>query len=216
MGTGENMIYLKTESKIQIKNESVKLRELATVLCKDRKNRKRMEEIEIFRFQKDMNRRQIIGILWIIQKLQEEFPNIEVIPLGPTDVIVEYIPPVSPMPLLSSHFFENTKIVFISLISFFGGAFSIMAFHNDIGISSLFSTIYSSLTGETGNQYTILEISYSIGLALGIILFFNHIGKKKITKDPTPIEVAMRLYENDVNTALADSYDRKRGKIDVH
>ena len=47
-----------------------------------------------------------------------------------------------------------------------------------------------------------LEVSYSVGLAAGIILFFNHVGGRRLTKDPTPSEVAMRNYEEDVDKAL--------------
>lgn len=47
-----------------------------------------------------------------------------------------------------------------------------------------------------------LEVSYSIGLAAGIIVFFNHVGGRRITKDPTPIEVSIRNYEEDVDKAL--------------
>ena len=60
-----------------------------------------------------------------------------------------------------------------------------------------------------------LEVSYSIGLAAGIIVFFNHIGGRRITKDPTPIEVEMRVYEKDVNDALIETADREGKTIDV-
>jgi stage V sporulation protein AA len=43
-------------------------------------------------------------------------------------------------------------------------------------------------------------------------VFFNHIGGRRITKDPTPIEVEMRTYERDVNTALIETAGRE-GKV---
>jgi stage V sporulation protein AA len=50
----------------------------------------------------------------------------------------------------------------------------------------------------------IIAVPYSIGLGLGIIVFYNHFFSRKITDDPTPIEVEMELYENDVTDALVD------------
>ena len=47
-----------------------------------------------------------------------------------------------------------------------------------------------------------VKISYSIGLAGGIIVFYNHLGRRRYKKDPTPLEVEMRLYEQDINTAI--------------
>ena len=71
------------------------------------------------------------------------------------------------------------------------------------------------VAGTPAKGINILEISYSIGLAIGIIVFFNHIGGRRITKDPTPIEVEMRIYETDVNTALIETSDRQGDTIDV-
>ena len=69
--------------------------------------------------------------------------------------------------------------------------------------------------GYPSDGYSILEVSYSVGLAVGIILFFNHVGGRRLTKDPTPIEVEMRTYETDVNKALIETADREGKSIDV-
>ena len=103
----------------------------------------------------------------------------------------------------------------VSLVSFFGTAFTIMAFHVDVQIRNVFAIIYQIILGKESTGVTILEISYSVGLAAGIILFFNHIGGRRITKDPTPIEVAMRKYEEDVDMALIATADREGKTIDA-
>lgn len=47
-----------------------------------------------------------------------------------------------------------------------------------------------------------------------MIFFFNHFGKGKITQDPTPMEVQMRVYEDDVNkTLIAQKYREGKKKI---
>ena len=103
-------------------------------------------------------------------------------------------------------------MVIVALVSFCGTAFTIMAFHVDVQIRTVFGIIYQVIRGNESTWITVLEISYSIGLAAGIILFFNHIGGRRITKDPTPIEVAMRNYEEDVDKALIATADRE-GKV---
>lgn len=55
----------------------------------------------------------------------------------------------------------------------------------------------------------VLEICFCIGLAIGIMVFYNHVGTKKITDDPTPIQVAMRKYEQDVDTTYIETSSRK-------
>ena len=68
---------------------------------------------------------------------------------------------------------------------------------------------------EAPGPINILEISYSVGLFLGIVVFFNHIGGRRLTKDPTPIEVAMRNYEEDVDRALIASAEREGRELSV-
>ena len=131
--------------------------------------------------------------------------------IGETEVVVEKVRAQKQLGVP-----EWIKIAFVSLICFFGTAFTIMAFHNDIGINKVFEKIYEMVSGKPSDGFTILEVAYSIGLAMGIILFFNHIGGRRITKDPTPIEVEMRIYEDDVNNALVETADREGKTIDVN
>ncbi len=90
-----------------------------------------------------------------------------------------------------------------------------MTFNNDVGVNEVFQEIYRLVTGEASDGYTILECSYSIGLTVGILVFYNHFGGKKITTDPTPVEVEMRLYEDDINTTLIEGVNRKDKHIEV-
>jgi stage V sporulation protein AA len=58
-------------------------------------------------------------------------------------------------------------------------------------------------------------VGFCIGLAAGIMIFYNHIGQKKITDDPTPIQVAMRKYEQDIDTTYIEASGREGSSIDV-
>ena len=107
------------------------------------------------------------------------------------------------------------KTAIICLILFFGVGFSIMSFNNDVSIDDMFSKISKQFTGDKEQGRKILEYCYSIGLGVGIIIFYNHFGPKKLTKDPTPIEVEMRKYERDINQTLIDGHNRDDGKVDV-
>ena len=106
-------------------------------------------------------------------------------------------------------------MIFVSLISFFGTGFTIMAFHNDIGILGIFDQITEMVMVESKIGILVLQISYSIGLGVGIIIFFNHIGKRRLTHDPTPIEVSMCSYEDEVNHTLTEVWEREGNSIDA-
>ena len=90
-----------------------------------------------------------------------------------------------------------------------------MSFNNDVNVTTLFGQLYQWATGEQSTGFTILELTYSIGVSVGILVFFNHFGKKRFSVDPTPIEVEMRKYETDVNQALTETADREKKTLDV-
>ena len=82
-------------------------------------------------------------------------------------------------------------------------------------MTKMFGQIYELVTGTKSDGFTVLEFTYSIGIAIGILTFFNHFGKRRFSVDPTPIEVEMRLYENDLQTTLIENISRKEQELDV-
>lgn len=107
------------------------------------------------------------------------------------------------------------KAVFVALLTFAGSAFAIMAFNNDASVSDLFAQVYEFVMGSKSDGFTIMEASYSVGITVGILVFFNHFGKKRFTVDPTPLEVQMRVYENEIQTTLVENASRKGAEMDV-
>jgi len=55
------------------------------------------------------------------------------------------------------------------------------------------------LTGEEVEHPFWIQIPYSIGLGVGMILFFNHLFKKRINEEPSPLEVEMFKYQQDLD-----------------
>lgn len=210
MSTSNATIYLKAEQNVELQKPEVCVKDIGSLTCSDSHILAKARSIRLWQFQEGASKRQVISILRVIEEIEKACPGVSVESLGESDVLVEWIS-------VDRHkgFVQWCKLAFVSLISFFGTAFTIMAFHNDIGINEVFSKLYEMVMGVRGDGYGILELSYSIGLAVGIIVFFNHIGGRRITKDPTPIEVEMRVYEKDVNQALIATADREGKTIDA-
>lgn len=205
----QKTLYIKLEKNVEICSEDIFIKDLGSLYCKDDTVVNKCKCIKITNLP-DKNSRKIISVMKIIELITEIFPDLQVENIGETDVVVENISREK-----EGKGKEILKIIFVSGISFFGTAFTIMAFHNDIAINDLFNGIHIMITGEASGGYSILEFMYSVGLAIGIIIFFNHIGGKRISKDPTPIEVEMRIYEDEVNQTLVDYADRLKMEIDV-
>lgn len=91
-----------------------------------------------------------------------------------------------------------------------------MTFNEDVSVSSVFDKVYRMIMGTGKQGGSILEISYAVGLPAGIMIFYNHFRRKKIKNDPTPIQVEMRNYEEQVNKALISTASREGHTIDVN
>lgn len=204
------VLYIMAKKDVEAKNDEILLGDVASIYCEDSVVRAKANALRIHKFREGKETRTVISVMKIIEMLTDLVPGITVESIGESAIVLEKIPDKkykSPMIFW--------KIVLVAAISFFGTAFTIMAYHNDIGISDVFMRIYEIVTGKESSGCTTLEISYSVGLCLGIIIFYNHVGGRKITKDPTPLEVEMRNYERDVNTTLIETAEREGTQIDV-
>lgn len=204
------VLYLKAEQNAEVMDRRVCVKDIASLYCADDKISAKAKSLKVHQFGEKEKKRQAVSILWVIELIERECPGVSVENIGENATLIELVDVKrhkGPVQML--------RLVFVSMISFFGTGFTIMAFHNDISINKIFSRIYEMVMGHPSDSYSILEVSYSIGLAAGIILFFNHIGGRRITKDPTPIEVEMRIYETDVNKALIETADREGKTIEA-
>lgn len=210
MSTISATIYINAEQNVELQSEDVYVKDIGSLTCSDAHVLAKVKAIKLHHFKRDEPKRQVISLLKVIEEIEKVYPNVSVQSIGEPGTLVEYIS-------VNKHkgFAQWIKLLFVAMVSFFGTAFTIMAFHNDIGINDVFSKVYEMVMGQPGDGYGILELAYSAGLAIGIIVFFNHIGGRRITKDPTPIEVEMRIYEEDVNKALIATADREGKTIDV-
>lgn len=212
---GAAIVYIKLERNIEVQEEDVFLKDVASVRCSDKNIAAKVKSIKIHHFVQEKQKRCVISVLKLIELMEKACPGIQVESLGETDVLVEWIS-------VDRHkgWQQWSKAALVAAVSFFGTAFTIMAYHNDIGISNVFDQISQLIMGQSDKELVktgsaVLEVAYSVGLGLGIIIFFNHVGGRRITKDPTPIEVALRKYEQDVDTTLIETADREGKIIDV-
>ena len=197
-------LYIQTDMNILIKHPHVYLQDIARLSCSNSKVLNRHRVLPVANLNPDTPGRYTMSVMDLVDLIQKKEPDLDITPLGELSFILTYQPPGKPQMI-----FEILKVVFISLASFFGAAFSIMTFNTDADVGTLFKQIYQQVTGNVSNGFTILEISYSIGLAAGVLFFFNHFGRKKFSADPTPMQVQMRQYEDNINTTLLEESSRK-------
>lgn len=203
-------LYVKAEQNVEVYDSNVFLSDVVKMECVDKVILAKVKAIKLLQIHKESPHRYVVSILKIIELIHKQYPELEIQNLGSADVIITY-----EVDKKKSKMVECMKAVFVVIVSFVGAAFAIMTFNNDSGTNALFAQIYEMFMGKPKEGFSVLELTYSIGLVIGILLFFNHFGKQKFTVDPTPIQVEMRLYEKDIQTTLIDDYSRKGKTLDV-
>ena len=219
------ILYMKCDAYVESDQEDVYLKDIASLQCADEHVLAKCKAIKVWHFKcgkkagkkvlkknsemKNMQTRVVICCLNLVEKIEKICPEVQVEIVGETDVVLEH-ETQKKQGLLCW-----LKVVLVCLVCFFGTAFTIMAYHNDIGIRNVFADVYRIIMNREPKGINPLEVSYSIGLGSGILIFFNHVGNLKITDDPTPIEVSMKNYERDVNQALVDVAGRKGEEVEV-
>ncbi|MCY9517192.1 stage V sporulation protein AA [Paenibacillus apiarius] len=102
-------------------------------------------------------------------------------------------------------------IAIVWLLLFFGSGLAIMNFHADVSMLQVHHRIIELLTGRKEASSFWFQACYSIGIGLGMVIFFNHIFRKKFNEEPTPLEVEMYLYQENLNQYIVtEEYQRLR------
>ena len=188
-------IYIKPIQKAQIiERKLVFLKDIAQVYIGGQ-TKGDIEGIVVFQIPKDKDDTYLIYVIDVIRSINHQYPDATVTNVGEMDILVEY----HQKEKKDSKVLEFLKVFAICVILFAGGATTIMSFHSDVQLPLIFQNYYYMFFGENVEMPAILSIPYSIGLAVGVMVFFNHFSKIKITDDPTPIEIEMTTYEKETN-----------------
>ena len=166
-------LYLKIERNTIVTDRNVRLQDIAKMECTDNAILRQLKQKKIYTFQPEEKKHRkntlvIISVLKIMEQIHEDYPNLEISNEGESDFIVEYVGKKE-----DAIWLERLKTIILCILIFFGAAFTIMAFNNDVGVSDVFAKFYYQVTGMESNGVTELEIGYSIGLAVGIFVFFK-------------------------------------------
>ena len=119
MASNSETIYIKAGRNTEVKKPDITLGEVLEITCV---NPSMEAKVRSLRLLKGINGRVAVSVLKVVSMIQEVYPNADVQSIGEPDFIVTYEEPGK-----GSRFMQSVKVVFVSVLSFFGAAFSIMA-----------------------------------------------------------------------------------------
>jgi len=198
-------IYVNTKKKVHLIDKGIiRIKDVADIEAPGAV-RQEIERMQLMKKTDDLH--SVVAFNDIVRKIHEKHPSFTVINTGANEALLEWTDRKK-----ESKAITYIKIAVVSLILFVGASTAIMTFHTDSQMGKVLEKYTELFLGEEGNV-AVIQISYSVGLAVGIIVFFNHFGGKKLTDDPTPIQVEMALYENDVTDTVVAAVNKKENEM---
>jgi stage V sporulation protein AA len=177
--------------RVQVKpNETVRLGQIS--LIEARADLKAvLQELPVHQVTVSDRNMIVVDVMRAIAEIRKEDAGLDIQNIGPTQTIVE----VMYQKKQYSKFFFSL----VWLLLFIGAALAIMNFHEDVSMRQVHQKLFYMLTGIKDEKPLLLQIPYSFGLGLGMVLFFNHLFRKRINEEPSPLEVEMFNYQQDLD-----------------
>ncbi|RFU65597.1 stage V sporulation protein AA [Peribacillus glennii] len=187
----ENLLYVRMRHRVEVRpNQKVKMKDIAKIVGPESQVAE-LGDTDLLTVTNEDKNIIIVDMIQMIKKIREQNPDVEIQTVGPAQTIVEVI-------------FEKKKVswtmfIVVWLLLFIGAAITIMNFHVDVSMQTVHQNLFKIITGREDSKPLLIQIPYSIGLGLGMMVFFNHFFRKRFNEEPSPLEVEMFNYQQDLD-----------------
>ncbi|ADC51017.1 stage V sporulation protein AA [Alkalihalophilus pseudofirmus OF4] len=188
---GDAEVYIRMKQRIEADmNQSLTIGDVAHIVTNE-PSLNQLLHIPIYQITKQDKNRVVIDVMQVIYAITANVKSLTIQTVGAAQTIIEVNVQTKP--------YKIVYVILIWFLLFVGAALAIMNFHEDVSMREVHGQIYYLVTGKTIANPLLLQIPYSIGLGLGMILFFNHIFKKRLNDEPSPLEVEMFNYQQNLD-----------------
>jgi stage V sporulation protein AA len=187
----EKTVYIRLRHRVFIQpNDKILLKDIAQIIAEDALHNQISDRV-LYQVTAEDRNILIIDVMHVVEEIKKIDSTIDIQTIGPSQVIIEVV-------------YKKRKIspiffLIIWFLLFFGSMLTIMNFHEDVSMQDAHQRLYKIITGKNVAKPLMFQIPYSFGLGLGMILFFNHVFKKRLNEEPSPLEVEMFNYQQDLD-----------------
>lgn len=198
-------IYIQLKNRVTVpKGKGVTLGDIAFLIAEP-ELKESLESILLMKPEQSDGNLILIDLLMVIPRIYELLPEADIEPIGEGRTIVQIESSVERRKPSVAMF------VLVWLLLFFGSALTIMNFHADVNMQEVQIRIVEMITGHRDEHPVVFQIAYSVGIGFGMVIFFNHLFKKKWNEEPTPLEVEMYLYQKNIDQyVINEEYSKMR------
>ncbi|MFC3038977.1 stage V sporulation protein AA [Virgibacillus xinjiangensis] len=186
-----DIIYVRMKKNTEVNRmREILLKDIASVSASD-KEKKELENTPLYRITKKDKNILVIDSFMVIDHLNSLYDGLEIQMIGPEHTIIR----------IQTEKKEPSVLIIsmVWLLLFIGMAMTIMNFHYDVSMQEVHQKLHFLLTGEEQEFPLWIQVPYSLGLGAGMLLFFNHWFKKRLNEEPSPLEVEIYNYQQDLD-----------------
>lgn len=130
-----------------------------------------------------------VSALAIVRTIRAAAPAVDLQLLGATAVVINRrVVPGAPAVL---------RAALVGTFLFLGAGLAIINFHADVGMPAVLSAVHRLVIGSSPERPLALQLSYSLGLGLGILLFFRGLGRT--SREAGPLELETENYQRQLD-----------------
>jgi len=202
------IVYLRLRRRVVVPPGAlIKLGDIASIET-DRRYADKIRELTVWKMRPEDGNLLMIDMLQIVRLIRRLEPSLTVETFGEPHVLLETSPEGKIKP-------RYALLVAAWLLLFFGSGMAIMNFHADVDMPVVQRRIIELLTGRPDRHAWLFEVPYSIGVGLGMLIFFNRVFRKRLNDEPNPLEVEMFMYQESVNRyVITEEYAKTRQRED--
>ncbi|WLR43802.1 stage V sporulation protein AA [Bacillus carboniphilus] len=198
----KDTVFIRPKYKIEVAPEStIAIGDIAQVVGSEKLVAK-LANLHIYQVTMKDQTIVVLDVMKVINQIVKQIPDIDIQVVGSTQTIIQVI---YPKKKLSSLTFS-----LIWLLLFIGAGLAIMNFHEDVSMQEMHQRLFTILTGKTVENPLFIQVPYSFGLGIGMVLFFNHVFKKRINEEPSPLDVEIFNYQLDLDQYVIHHEDKDR------
>jgi stage V sporulation protein AA len=201
-------VYIRFRRKVHIPaGNGIRLGQIAQIIA-DPGLEQRLLSLELYRPGEQDGNITLVDMMLVVRRIRDMLGSVQIEYFGEPHVLVEIVD--------KSRKPNAVLIVLVWLLLFIGSGLAIMNFHADVSMAAVHRRIYQLVTGNVTDKPYLLQIPYSLGIGAGMVLFFNHLFKKKFNEEPSPLEVEMFLYQESMNRyMITEEYMKLHGQRDA-
>ncbi|TQS74467.1 stage V sporulation protein AA [Ornithinibacillus gellani] len=190
-----SIVYLRLKKHVHLRPmQQIRLADIAYISTMA-PNKMKLAETNLYQITKQDKQAVVLDSFQIIEQIHAQFPDLEIQLVGPTYTIVNVEK--------KKHKHSILLASFVWILLFIGTAMTIMNFHYDVSMLEVQQKLHFLFTGRQSDHPLWIQIPYSFGLGIGMLLFFNHWFKKRFNEEPSPLEIELFQYQQSMDEYMS-------------